>query len=45
MTGRTIPTYGGIDWTFPVMAAVALGLIIMIPGDQILFRRRGQLAT
>jgi hypothetical protein len=45
VTGRTIPTSGGIDWTFPVMGAVALGLIIMIAGDQILLRRRGQLAT
>ncbi len=45
VTGRTIPTSGGIDWTFPVMAAVGLGLIVMIAGDQILFRRRGQLAT
>jgi hypothetical protein len=45
VTGRTIPTSGGVDWTLPVMAAVALGLIIMIAGDQILVRRRGQLAT
>jgi hypothetical protein len=45
VTGRTIPTDSGIDWTFPVMGAVALGLIIMIAGDQILVRRRGQLAT
>jgi hypothetical protein len=45
VTGRAIPTSGGVDWTLPVMGAVALGLIIMIAGDQILVRRRGQLAT
>ena len=45
VTGRTTPITGGIDWTFPVMGAVALGLIIMIAGDQIVVRRRGQLAT
>ena len=45
VTGRTTPISGGIDWTLPVMAAVALGLIFMIAGDQLLFRRRGQLAT
>jgi len=45
VTGRAIPTSGGVDWTFPVMGAVAVGLIIMIAGDQLLFRRRGQLAT
>ena len=45
VTGRPIPTDSGIDWTFPVMGAVAVGLIIMIAGDQILVRRRGQLAT
>jgi hypothetical protein len=45
VTGRTIRTSGGVDWTFPVMGAVALGLIFMIAGDQLLFRRRGQLAT
>ena len=45
VTGRAIPTSGGVDWTLPVMGAVALGLIIMIAGDRILVRRRGQLAT
>ena len=45
VTGRTTPITGGTDWTFPVMGAVALGLIIMIAGDQIVVRRRGQLAT
>ena len=45
VTGRTIPISGGVDWTFPVMAAVGLGLIFMIAGDQLLFRRRGQFAT
>lgn len=45
VAGRTTPITGGTDWTFPVMGAVALGLIIMIAGDQIVVRRRGQLAT
>jgi hypothetical protein len=45
VSGRTVSTDSGVDWTLPVMGAVALGLIIMIAGDQILFRRRGQLAT
>ena len=45
VTGRTTRISGGADWTFPVMGAIALGLIIMIAGDQILVRRRGQLAT
>lgn len=45
VTGRTTPISGGVDWSLPVMGAVALGLIFMIAGDQLLFRRRGQLAT
>ena len=44
-TGRTTRISGGADWTVPVLGAIALGLIIMIAGDQILVRRRGQLAT
>jgi len=51
-TGRTTRISGGADWTFPVMGAVALGLIIMIVGEEILVRwrvhlvrHRGQLAT
>ena len=31
--------------TLPVMGAIALGLIFMVAGDQLFFRRRGQLAT
>jgi len=45
VAGRTTPIGGGTDWSLPVMGAVALGLIVMIAGDQLLFRRRGQLAT
>ena len=42
VTGRTIPTSGGIDRTFPVMGrGVGLGLVIMILGDQILFAGAG----
>jgi hypothetical protein len=43
VTGRTTRISGGADWTFPVMGAIALGLIIMIVGDEILVRRRGHL--
>ncbi len=43
-TGRAIATDGGIDWTFPVMGAVALALVMMIVGEQLLVRR-GRLAT
>jgi hypothetical protein len=42
--GRAISTGGGIDWTFPVMGAVALALVMMILGEQVLVRR-GRLAT
>ena len=42
-TGRTTRISGGADWTLPVMGAIALGLIIMILGEEILLRRRGQL--
>jgi hypothetical protein len=43
-TGRTTRISGGADWwTFPVIGAIALGLIIMIAGEQILVRLRGQL--
>ena len=45
VTGRAIPTSSGIDWSLPVMGAIALGLIFMVAGDQLFFRRRGQLAT
>jgi hypothetical protein len=45
VTGRTTPTSGGADWSLLVMGAVALGLIVMLAGDELLFRRRGQLAT
>ena len=44
VTGRAIATDGGIDWTFPVMGAVALALVMMILGEQVLVRR-GRLAT
>ena len=44
VTGRAISTGGGIDWTFPVMGAVALALVMMILGEQVLVRR-GRLAT
>jgi len=43
-TGRIVSTDGGIDWTFPVMGVVALALVMMIVGEQILVRRR-RLAT
>jgi hypothetical protein len=43
-TGRVISTSGGIDWTFPVMGAVALVLVMMILGEQVLVRR-GRLAS
>jgi hypothetical protein len=45
VTGRIVDTSGGIDWTFPVMGAIAVVLIMMIAGDQLIVRRRGQLAT
>jgi hypothetical protein len=44
-SGRIVDTSGGIDWTFPVMGAIAIVLVMMVAGDQLLFRRRGQLAT
>jgi hypothetical protein len=44
VTARTVSTSGGIDWTFPVMGAVALVLVMMIVGEQVLVRRR-RLAT
>jgi len=44
VAGRAISTDGGIDWTFPVMGAVALALVMMILGEQVLVRR-GRLAT
>jgi hypothetical protein len=44
VTGRAISTDSGIDWTFPVMGAVALALVMMILGEQVLVRR-GRLAT
>jgi hypothetical protein len=44
VTGRAISTDGGIDWTFPVMGAVALALVMMILGERVL-ARRGRLAT
>ena len=40
VTGRVIATDGGTDWTFPVMGAVALVLVMMIVGEQIRVRRR-----
>ena len=45
MNGRTAATSGGIDWAFPVMGAIAVVLIMMVAGDQLITRRRGQLAT
>jgi hypothetical protein len=43
-TGRTTRISGGTDeWTFPVIGAIAVGLIVMIAGNQILARRRGHL--
>ena len=44
VTSRAIATDGGIDWTLPVMGAVALALVMMIVGEQVLVRR-GRLAT
>jgi len=44
VAGRAISTDGGIDWTFPVMGAVALALVMMILGEQVIVRR-GRLAT
>ena len=44
VTGRVISTDGGIDWTFPVMGAVALVLVMMILGERVLVRR-GRLAS
>lgn len=45
VNGRVATTSGGIDWAFPVMGAIALVLIVMVAGDQLITRRRGQLAT
>jgi hypothetical protein len=45
LTVRTVSTDTGIDWTFPLMGAIALGLVLMIVGEQVLVRRRGRLAT
>ena len=45
MNGRIATTSGGIDWAFPVMGAIAVVLIMMVAGDQLITRRRGQLAT
>ena len=45
MNGRIATTSDGIDWAFPVMGAIAVVLIMMIAGDQLITRRRGQLAT
>jgi hypothetical protein len=44
VAGRAISTDGGTDWTFPVMGAVALALVMMIVGERVLLRR-GRLAT
>jgi hypothetical protein len=44
VNGRVASTGGGIDWTFPIMGGVALALIMMILGEQVLVRR-GRLAT
>jgi hypothetical protein len=44
VNGRAVSSGGGIDWTFPVMGAVALVLVMMILGEQVLVRR-GRLAT
>jgi hypothetical protein len=44
VTGRTVATSGGIDWTFPVMGAIAAVLLMMILGERVLVRR-GRLAT
>jgi hypothetical protein len=44
VVGRTITMSSGIDWTFPVMGAIAIALIMMIVGEQFL-ARRGRLAT
>jgi hypothetical protein len=44
VTGRTVSTSGGIDWTFPVMGAIAVALVMMVLGEQVLVRR-GRLAT
>ena len=40
VTGGVISTNGGTDWTFPVMGAVALVLVMMIFGEQVFDRRR-----
>jgi hypothetical protein len=45
VNGRVATTSGGIDWAFPVMGAIAGVLIAMVAGDQLITRRRGQLAT
>jgi hypothetical protein len=45
VNGRTTTTSGGIDWAFPLMGAIAVVLIAMVAGDQLITRRRGQLAT
>jgi hypothetical protein len=44
VNSRVVSTGGGIDWTFPAMGAVAIVLVLMILGEQILVRR-GRLAT
>ena len=45
VTGRIVDKSGGIDWAFPVMGAIAVVLILMVAGEQLINRRRGQLAT
>ncbi|MGH3076397.1 MAG: hypothetical protein ACRDQC_15770 [Gaiellales bacterium] len=45
VNGRIATTSGGVDWMFPVMGAIAVVLIMMVAGDQLITRRRGQLAT
>ena len=45
MNGRTATPSGGIDWAFPVLGAIGVVLILMGAGDQLITRRRGQLAT
>jgi hypothetical protein len=44
-SGRIVNTSGGTDWTFPVMGAITVVLIMMVAGDRLINRRRGQLAT
>ena len=45
VNGRVATTSGGIDWAFPVMGAIAVVLVMMVAADQLITRRRGQLAT